>query len=208
MKKLLLVFVLMLNPLVSFADSNECKTDVYFANGIMTKDWQAIDNAKILKVAIKNMLGDSYTQKIGKVAYSYNETHGFLSDGIETVYQKFGWVGLSDLFGASHGRVLSEQIEAYQASITAEYKVLVVAHSQGNLFTYEAYTALSSDMQKSFEAVSIASPMSADIKYGTSRIDWDNDPVPRISTFGAELPNMISNDVRVVNWKSNNYQST
>lgn len=32
MKKLLLIFVLLLNPLTVFAEINECKTDVYFAN--------------------------------------------------------------------------------------------------------------------------------------------------------------------------------
>jgi len=46
--------------------------------------------------------------------------------------------------------------------------------------------------------------MSADIKYGTSRIDWDNDIVPRIATFGASLPDMTSSNVRNVSWESNN----
>jgi hypothetical protein len=36
MKKLLLVFLLLLNPLLVFAEINECKTDVYFANGIFS----------------------------------------------------------------------------------------------------------------------------------------------------------------------------
>ncbi len=209
MKILTLILLMLFTSLTVFANTDDCKTDVYFANGIKTEQRTAIENADILEVAIIDMLGtEAFTKQIGKVSYSYNETHGLLSDGIETFYQKFGWVGLSDLLGASHGRNLSTQIKAYETSINAEHKVLVVAHSQGNLFTYEAYTALSSDMQKSFEAVSIASPMSADIKYGTSRIDWDNDPVPRISTLGAELPNMLSNDVRVVNWESSNVLGT
>ncbi|MBU1217103.1 hypothetical protein KJ870_10405, partial [bacterium] len=71
-----------------------------------------------------------------------------------------------------------------------------------------AYTALSSNMQKDFEAVSVASPMSADIKYGTTRIDWDNDIVPRIATAGGSLPWMTLNNVRRVNWESNNVFGT
>ncbi|MDF1883667.1 hypothetical protein JHD49_06920 [Sulfurimonas sp. SAG-AH-194-C21] len=148
------------------------------------------------------MLGtEAYTQQIGKVAYAYNESNGFLLDGVETFLQKFGWQGLLDeMVNTSHGKDLTKQIKAYQASINDKHKVLVVAHSQGNLFTYEAYNALSSDMQKDFEAISIASPMKADIKAGTDRVDFDNDLVPRIARLGASSPNDIKNNVRVVNW--------
>ena len=92
MKKLLLIFVLLFNPLIAFAEINECKTDVYFANGILTKQQSAIDNALLLEDAIKQKFGIAYyTQKIGKVDYAYNQTQGFLPDGIETFLQKFGW---------------------------------------------------------------------------------------------------------------------
>ena len=205
MKNLLLIFVLFLNPFVLTAAIDECKTDVYFANGILTKEEIAYDNSFLLRKNIIKMLGqEAFTQKIGKVTYAYNETHGFLPDGIETFLQKSGIAGLSDLFGASHGRDLSEQITAYKQSIKAGHKVLAVAHSQGNLFTYEALRGLDPWMQDYFEAVSVASPMSADIKYGTTRIDWDNDIVPRIATLGGALPDMIHSNARNVSWESNN----
>ena len=73
---------------------------------------------------------------------------------------------LASLVGyvTSHASDLKKQIDAYKASIDNGHSVLVVAHSQGNLFTGEAFAALGPCMQKQFEAVSIASPMSADIK--------------------------------------------
>lgn len=200
--KFLLFLLTLLYPILSFGNTNDCKTDVYFANGILTKRYAAKYDAEvILAPAIKNMLGtDKFNKQIGKVAYSYNETNGFLPDGLETFLQKFGWQALLDKFGASHGSDLSNQIDAYKASINAGHKVLAVAHSQGNLFTKEAYDALSSSMQESFEAVSVASPMEADIKPNTQRIDWDNDIVPRIATGGFSSSNHLQNSVRKIDW--------
>ena len=182
MKNLLLIFVLFFNPLVVFAAIDECKTDVYFANGILTEDWQAKDYAILLEEEITSMLGkEAFTQKIGKVSYAYNSTNYFgLHDLGEALRQKLDLNTFYDFIGDVHGRDLQVQIETYESSINGGHKVLVVAHSQGNLFTYEAYNKLSTNAKNNFEAVSVASPMSADVKYGTTRIDWDNDIVPRI----------------------------
>ena len=194
MKKLLLIFLLFV-PLFVFAEIDECKTDIYFANGILTKQRTAIDNAGLLEDSIIETFGFAYyTQKIGKVDYAYNHTIGFFSDGIETFLQKFGWLALRDALGDVHGTDLGRQIQKYKASISSGHKVLVVAHSQGNLFTREAYLGLDPWMRDYFEAISVASPMSADIKAGTPRIDWDNDFVPRIASLGA--PTGYSNNVR------------
>jgi hypothetical protein len=56
-------------------------------------------------------------------------------------------------------------------------------------------------MRDYFEAISVASPMSADIKAGTPRIDWDNDFVPRIASLGGSTG--YSNNVRDIEWESN-----
>jgi hypothetical protein len=210
MKNSLLVFLLFLNPLIAFADINECKTDVYFANGILTEDKDAEKRSKLLRTSIIEMLGEeAFTQKIGKVNYVYNSTNYFgLHDLGEALRQKLDLNTFYDFIGDVHGRDLQLQIDAYNASIDAGHKVLVVAHSQGNLFTYEAYNGISAKAKKNFEAVSVASPMSADIKYGTTRIDWDNDIVPRIATAGGSLPDMTSSNARNVSWKSNNVFGT
>ena len=141
-----------------FSAINECKTDVYFGNGILTSPRRAYLNAeKVLKPAIIDKFDIAYyTKYIGKVDYAYNSTNGFLSDNLEAALQKLGWLGLRDLLGDVHGVDLHLQIEKYKNSIDSGHKVLVVAHSQGNLFAREAYSALSSKMQRDFETVSVA----------------------------------------------------
>ena len=96
---------LLLIMLASFAFANidEHKVDVYFANGIMTKKEDAIINVGILEDSIKQKLGmNQYNQHINKVSYAYNSTHSFLGisgvlDAIETIYQKYGWSWLNKL---------------------------------------------------------------------------------------------------------------
>ena len=83
----------------------------------------------------------------------------------------------------SHDWDLSKQVKKYKDSIKDGHKVLVVAHSQGNLFTYEAYRKLDSWMQDYFYAVSVASPGHDPIKEGTPRVSWDNDLVAHIELY-------------------------
>lgn len=118
MKKLLLVFLLILSPLLLLAEINECKTDVYWANGILTKQRTAIDNAGILEKAIIDKYDTTYyTKKIGEVFYAYNQTsENLLIDGKETLWQKFEsfkslggitWQEIEDfLFDTSHEKNL------------------------------------------------------------------------------------------------------
>jgi hypothetical protein len=213
MKKLFLIFLFIFNPIVTFANINGCKTDVYFANGILTEKKDTIYYTDLLEKSIKKNLyannKEEMSKHIGKVRYMYNSTNYFgLHDLGETLRQKLDLNTFYDFIGDVHGRDLATQITAYNTSVEAGNKVLVVAHSQGNLFTYEAYNKVATDTKKNFEAVSVASPMSEDIKYGTTRIDWDNDIVPRIATVGKHMPWMTPNDTRYVNWESNNYFGT
>ena len=79
MKKILLFLLLF----VSFAFSaiDECKTDVYFGNGILTESTDAEKNAGILEKSIKKKFGlDYYRKHIGKVDYAYNRTDGAIVD--------------------------------------------------------------------------------------------------------------------------------
>jgi len=85
-----------------------------------------------------------------------------------------------------HNSDIELQVDQYEASIKSGHKVLVVAHSQGNLFTQEAYERLGERsannnrwLQKYFEAISIASPdRLTDIKPNMlPRIGWENDMV-------------------------------
>jgi hypothetical protein len=186
MKKILLIFILLLNPFIALAEINECKTDVYFANGILTEEDDAEYNAlEILKPAIIDLLGqEPFTQKIGKVDYAYNNTIGFWSDGIETVLQKFGWMGLRDSLGDVHASDVQTQITAYKQSIKDGHKVLAVAHSQGNLFTYEALRGLDPWMQEYFKTVGLTTPSDKTIPH-SHYLTFDNDPIHQLNGAGS-----------------------
>jgi len=97
MKSLLLLFLLLLYPSTSFAEIDERKTDVYFANGISTSIVDAATNADLLEETIRSQIyaGNiaEYEKHIAKVTTAYNSTHSFLGitgglDAIETMYQK------------------------------------------------------------------------------------------------------------------------
>ena len=92
MKKLLLL-LLILSPLTSTASIDESKTDVYFANGVDTEEWQAwFISDDILQPTIKKEIYNNDTtkmdQQIGKFDLLYNETHGLSNDLAEAVLQK------------------------------------------------------------------------------------------------------------------------
>ena len=124
---------------------DERKADVYFANGIKTNEGTASANTQLLLRSIidtqYNGSEDKMYRHIGKVIESYNNTNGMFFDLTESADQKLDLIRwrdwLASLVGyvTSHASDLKQQIEAYKASIDNGHGVLVVAHSQGNLFT-------------------------------------------------------------------------
>ena len=81
---LLLIF---LNSFI-FSAIDESKIDVYFGNGILTKEGDAEDNAKLLENSIKQKFGlDYYYKHIGKVDYAYNHTWDRSHDMLEAYIQ-------------------------------------------------------------------------------------------------------------------------
>ncbi len=86
MKKIILLLVVATS--LVFSAINECKTDVYFGNGILTKEKDAIDNALLLRETIKQKFGlDYYNKHIGKVDYAYNSTWDRSHDLLESYLQ-------------------------------------------------------------------------------------------------------------------------
>jgi len=96
MKKILILLLLWIIPLTGFAFTelfiDEYKTDVYFGNGILTEEQDAIDNADLLeKSIIKDIYNnneDEMYKYIGKVDYAYNSTKGEILDLWESLVQK------------------------------------------------------------------------------------------------------------------------
>ncbi len=97
MRKIFLLLIFL--STFAFSAIDECKTDVYFGNGILTSPRQAFSNAEdVLKPAIieKPSL-NYYNNHIGKVDYAYNTTQGQIPDLLESLLQKLGWDGLTNL---------------------------------------------------------------------------------------------------------------
>lgn len=212
MKKVLFILLIWLYPLFSFSAINECLTDVYFGNGIKTNEKNATANTLLLEKAIKNEFYNGKSvemdKHIGKVKEAYNETHSMgLGDLFESLFQKLYAQDPFDaivdlitynLLETSHSRNLTTQIESYKESISSGHKVLVVAHSQGNLFADEAYRSLPEWMQNYWEVVSVASPAMFPIKnVFTPSISWDNDVVAWLGIFNLE---MVNNPIRNIAW--------
>ena len=206
MKIFLWVFIALF-PVFGTATVNEGISDVYFANGVLTNEGNALANTEVLR---KTILFDTYqgdyekfSKEIGKVKEAYNSTHGPL-DFLESLVQKLGIDGMIDFFwDTAHQRDLHLQIQNYKKSIRDGHKVLIVAHSQGNLFTYDAYQNIQNDshdfwMVNYMEIVSIASPQMIPIKAGLKPISWDNDFVAWLGIYTSE---MIHNDIRSVGWE-------
>jgi len=93
MKQLFFLLLIWIFPLFSFSAINECLTDVYFGNGILTDDGNATANTILLKRTIQkdiyNLDYKEYKKYIGKVKEAYNSTH-FLGiyDLVESLFQK------------------------------------------------------------------------------------------------------------------------
>jgi len=96
MKKIFLLLFIFVS--IAFSAIDECKTDVYFGNGILTKQQSAKDNAYLLEESIKEKFGlDYYNKHIGKVEEAYNHTDGMLADLLESFVQKTDGTGIEYL---------------------------------------------------------------------------------------------------------------
>ncbi len=190
------------------------ETDVYFANGVLTKPNEAKENAKLLRKKLNR-------PDVPDVKVAYNHTYDLPKlpeknggyDFFESLRQKLSATELVDSFVSyvtdgkyttAHKLDLDKQITQYQSSIESDKKVLVVAHSQGNLFTNEAYGAIK-DMGygDKFDAVSVASPMFSSIKSDTVTYSWDNDLVADLAL--NPLRKRYYCDVRKVEWVKDAY---
>jgi hypothetical protein len=113
-------------------------------------------------------------KKIGKIDISYNVSQGFFDDLFESAEQvmsnEWGWEKFSIFFRTYlethniqesydvHIPNLTTQVNAYKESIKLGHGVIVVAHSQGNYYTNEAYEQLDPWMKDYFHMFGVATP--------------------------------------------------
>ncbi len=198
MKKFILIFSLLIS--IVYAS----QTDLYFANGVLTSPQVAQDNLDLLEFNLRNE-----KKQIHEFYKAYNHTQNWF-DFVESFFQKVDAYKRNEEFaqriGAKmretmHNSDLSTQKSSYKNSIANGYKVIAVAHSQGNLFTIEAYDEFTDKEKKDFFAISVASPahryITEDKEEKNPFISWDNDLVAHIGLYGTAL---TENPVRKIYW--------
>ena len=154
--KILLKLIFFFSLITSlYANIDEYKSDVYYANGIMMNDTEAKAEKKwqeYIEKIFKN--NPEVTDKIKNVKIAYNKSQWFDDDIYEAFEQvmsnEWGWKEFSDYFAIflkihgiqefdnQHSIDLTKQVKAYKQSIKDGHGVIVIAHSQGNYFTNEA----------------------------------------------------------------------
>lgn len=223
MKKILYLLIFPILLSATSIQVDERQTDIYFANGIMNTKKNARDNLKLIRDQVRDNLYAGNQVEMNKYhnfGTAYNETHGMASDLFEAFLQKTEddglflatwltfkvWIGqkfkLSDdlisivesNINAAKTADLTVQLDHYRASINNGHGVITIAHSQGNLFTNEAYKKLAPWQQNYFHMMGVASPANY-VSGGGPYISYDNDPVPMISTA---LTSTIDNPRRVL----------
>jgi len=163
----------------SICDTKE--TQIFFGNGIKTTEDGAFDSRNILKQYLQKVLPKEEFELLDfKVAY--NDTHTLPLDLLESTIQilsgntsrfwRFFW-GLeimpdwfADKFILLSSAIdrsslvttdsLKKHVNTYKTKIAEGKKVLLVAHSQGNLFGNQAYNLLNSRERQSFGMVAVA----------------------------------------------------
>lgn len=205
---------------------NECKTDIYFGNGV----WNSLEDAEtsvdiLSEVIQREIIKDNpkLQAKYGEVKLQYNWGGGAMQDVLETYYQlkKEGQVndleffmvmmiitrGNKELSTYATSVMLESmpfvaQIEQknvdnmlqkyYKESFKLSHRVLLISHSQGNLFANRVYDSISpSGYQNYFANVQVASPASSvhasHGTYITGFVDPIINPIPGSMESNANL---------------------
>ena len=201
------------------------KTAVYFVNGVTTTLDEARLNAGKLEMEVVNQLGVTLAQKsvCPEFFLNYNPTSGATQDFLEASQQRLGldpssfWKGLegAGLYGptiiqqALQGPMTSaNQIDqatvqrhaaTYQAQIASPScrRVLVVPHSQGNLYTNQSYTLVNQSQRSGLKILGVATPAS-EVK-GNGRHRTSTTDV-LIGAIRLVLPNTLTSNT---NWGNN-----
>ncbi len=193
----------------------EQKVRVYYGNGVLNDEY---DSDKSLSV-IQDLLQDKIngTELEGNIIYdtSHNPSDGLI-DFVEYYTQNIGtdlsqfWRFLSGLdvmpdilqeefteISAQFDQAMvaaypsiQEHVETYNGDLCKGDKVVVVAHSQGNLFANIAYPGINPNLLDSFGIVSVANPDSYVADSGPYTSLEEDIVISYLALFGALPPNL------------------
>ncbi|PHQ56669.1 MAG: hypothetical protein COA30_03805 [Sulfurimonas sp.] len=194
--KLTLVLSLFFGTLYA-QNINECKTDIYFGNGV----WNSRDDAKKSIIQLQYIIDTEVIKndpklqaKYGQIKLQYNTNYGGMIDILETFYQlkEAGQIGealfftfVDELMAKQVSAIVNEDVKTlreqiinlivsteatevdsmltkyYEESFKLSHKVLLISHSQGNLFANRIYEKINPTGYKDYFAnMQIASPAS------------------------------------------------
>ncbi len=192
MKKILFILTL----IIITVEAKPCMTDIYFGNGVWNTRTQGQEGTKELRdfmqINYNARLNRDEEGKTYNFKHAYNPSYGNgdKRDLIETFYQLkesgqvsngyFQWMFtlLNDDETTEPYQKLQDIIRTYnsdaiymftlyqQSSFNQKHNVLLVAHSQGNLFGNKMYTLMNEAQKKKFRMVSVATPADHVIKPG------------------------------------------
>ncbi len=156
-------------------------TVIFFGNGVKSIKKDAFKAKESIKKSLKTKLTPEEFEVL-KFDVAYNDTHGIPLDLLESSAQiltgnisgfwRFLWrlAPVPDWFADKFILLssvleysalvttdsLKDHVNTYRTAIAEGKKVLLVAHSQGNLFGNQAYNILSTNEKRSFGMVSVA----------------------------------------------------
>lgn len=219
MKKI--VFIILFT-LTLFGNTNPCKLDVYFGNGVDNDSKEAEASMEKLKQFMQLNYPSRFKTADEGVTYNFkyahNETYGVINDLIETHWQLYesGQIGQlyfsfvasaldsvdnTNMDNNAYLKRVQNIINQYELdtvamlnryrinSFNSKHNVLLIAHSQGNLFGNKMYEILNSDEKDKFAMVSIATPANAVAKgggYTTLHNDWVIKGIPNSLPSNAD----------------------
>lgn len=199
---------------------------IFYGNGIWANELATINSKKRLASEVGSVL--KLPTNIVKFDYLYNETTpGTIGklfdlyesslqildndvnrlermiDGIETMPKEvqdayFHDISQPDFLSKVRAITVSRHLEQYRAALKCGQKIIVVAHSQGNLFANDAYKLLEQEgYSHPFDLVAVASPEPL-VPVGAQYVTLDRDNVAAVfplaggptanTSFGGLLP--------------------
>ncbi|KAF7768869.1 hypothetical protein PCIT_a3386 [Pseudoalteromonas citrea] len=241
-----------LNGCIDTTDS-EKKTAVYFANGILTKKFDASFMAKTMKNAYKSQFESLHENSSYVFSDAYNYSQGALTDITQVLQQKMDEEGVDGITGyqiydlissklnndairatlavyltpntlalftdslleelgesmiqasidaiADRITVNSEHVGLYEADLLAGKRVIIVPHSQGNLFTNSAVASVKTrqpERADSIDYFGIANPSAFTVD-GAQYVTADDDRViDSLRLIENVLPSNIDNDPSIL----------
>ncbi len=216
---------LALSSVVYGAGGQQCQPGVvvFFGNGV----WNDVENARLSKKVLQNRLNAyiSGTNLDGSITYglAYNPSDGYLADLLETFaqdlqtdYSQF-WNYLADwdimpdslqnkinaiakevdAAVVSANPSVQEHIALYNQYLSEGNMVVLVAHSQGNLYGNIAYLGINPRYITGFGIVSVANP-DGYVAGGGPYTTINEDII--IGSIPTALPQNLDNFFGPINW--------